>query len=289
MAALLLTITLTATACAKASNQTNTGSSEGSTATRSTTTGMPGMGNGDPMPTGNGTRTSQAGYTFVPATTTLTAGQPTAFAFHITGPNNAPITWFVADQTKLMHFYLIRSDLSGYQHIHPTMANDGTWTANLAALSPGNYRAYASFVTPDAQGKSIAFVLSVPLTAPGTAVTAPVPAVNPTTTADGYTLTLSGQPMVGMSHALTLHVTQNGQPVTTLQPYLETYAHLSAFHAGDLAFAHLHPQGGIATTDNGGPDLTFEADFAESGTWRMYVQFQTGGALHAAAFTINAG
>jgi hypothetical protein len=54
-------------------------------------------------------------------------------------------------------------------------------------------------------------------------------------------------------------------------------SHLSAFHAGNLAFAHLHPQGGVATTDTGGPDLTFEADFSASGIWRVYVQFQTGG------------
>jgi hypothetical protein len=88
---------------------------------------------------------------------------------------------------------------------------------------------------------------------------------------------------------LTLHLTQNGQPVTNLQPYLETYAHLSAFHAGNLAFAHLHPQGGVAMTNNGGPDLTFQADFFESGTWRVYVQFQTGGTLHTAAFTVHVG
>ncbi|HZE01023.1 MAG TPA: hypothetical protein VE155_04575 [Pseudonocardiaceae bacterium] len=30
-------------------------------------------------------------------------------------------------------------------------------------------------------------------------------------------------------------------PVTDLQPYLDTYAHLTAFHGGDLAFADLHP------------------------------------------------
>ena len=29
----------------------------------------------------------------------------------------------------------------------------------------------------------------------------------------------------------------------TSSPYLDTYAHLTAFHEGDLAFAHLHPHG----------------------------------------------
>lgn len=131
-------------------------------------------------------------------------------------PDTKTVTVFEPDQTKPMHFYLIRSDLSGYQHVHPSMATDGTWTADLAALTPG------------------------------TAATAPIPAASPTTTVDGYTLTLSGQPMAGRADTMTLHVAQNGQPVTNLQPYLDTYAHLSAFHTGDLAFAHLHPSGVLA-------------------------------------------
>ncbi|HJP78841.1 MAG TPA: hypothetical protein VJ914_31495 [Pseudonocardiaceae bacterium] len=237
----------------------------------------------DPMPAGNGTQSSWTGYTLVPTATT-----PTQFAFHITGPDGKPVTTFEPDQTKLMHVYLIRDDLSGYQHVHPTMATDGTWTADLATLTPGAYRAYTTFTTPDASGKPIAFALSVPITVPGTATTTPLPAPAPSTTVDGYTLTLSGEPMAGMADSMSLHVAKNGQPVTDLQPYLDTYAHLSAFHAGDLAFAHLHP-GGAVDGDHGGPDLTFDAEFSASGTWRVYVQFQTGGVLHTAGFTVAVG
>lgn len=247
----------------------------------------PGMGSmamsEDPMPAGNGTHASWAGYTLVPAST----NSATSFAFHITGPDGKAVTSFEPDQTKLMHLYLIRTDLSGYQHLHPTMAPDGTWTAEPAAAAPGAYRAYTTFTTPDAMGKPIAFVLSVPFIVPGPATTVPLPAVAAATTVDGYTLTLTGQPMTGMAHQLALHVSRNGQPVTDLQPYLGTYAHLSAFHAGDLAFAHLHPSGAV-NGDHGGPDLNFEAEFSASGTWRIYVQFQTGGTLHTAAFTVTA-
>lgn len=273
--ALIGALALAATACGK---PTHTGSG----------TGMPGMSSDEPMPVGNGTQASMTGYTLVPSSTTLMANTATTLVFHIAGPDNKAVTTFEPDQTKLMHFYLIRSDLSGYEHVHPTMAGDGTWTADLAALTPGTYRAYTSFTAPDAMGKPIAMVLSVPVTVPGTATNTPVPAANPTTTVDGYTLTLSGEAMSGMSHTMTLHVTQNGQPVTDLQPYLDTYAHLSAFHAGDLALAHLHPSGAV-NGDHGGPDLAFNAEFSESGTWRVYVQFQTGGTPHTAAFTVTAG
>jgi hypothetical protein len=248
---------------------------------------MPSMPGHDPMPAGNGRSASQTGYRFVPSATPLMAGRPVTFTFRITGPDRKAVTRFELDQTKLMHFYLIRSDLSGFQHLHPIMTANGTWSVKLAALAAGSYRAYTSFTSPDAQGKPIAFVLSVPLTVSGAATATPLPPAGPTTTVDGYTLALSGRVISGMTSALTLHVTQNSQPVTDLQPYLQTYAHLSAFHAGNLAFAHLHPQGGAAMADNGGPDLTFEAAFTESGSWRVYVQFQTGGTLHTAAFTIT--
>ena len=75
--------------------------------------------------------------------------------------------------------------------------------------------------------------------------------------------------------------------MTDLQPYLKTYAHVTAIHAGDLAFAHLHPQG-TASRPHGGPKLTVNADLPAAGTYRVFVQFQTDGVLHTAALTISA-
>jgi hypothetical protein len=134
-------------------------------------------------------------------------------------------------------------------------------------------------------------VLSRTATVPGPAAAVPLPAPAATaTTDDGYTVTVTvagGRLMAGMAHELTVTVTKDGKPVTDLQPYLETYAHLTAFHAGDQAFAHLHPQTPV-TGDHGGPDLTFHAELAKAGDWRLFLQFQTAGRLHTAALTLNA-
>lgn len=48
-----------------------------------------------------------------------------------------------------------------------------------------------------------------------------------------------------MDHPLTVTLSNNRQPVTDLQPYLDSYAYLTALHEGDLAFAHRHPKGAI--------------------------------------------
>ncbi|SEP53326.1 hypothetical protein SAMN04489732_12650 [Amycolatopsis saalfeldensis] len=247
---------------------------------------MPGM-DGSAMPSGDGLAPSASGFRFAPTTTSLPAGQAAPVRFQIQGADGKPVTAFEPDQTKLMHFYLIRSDLTGFQHVHPEMAADGTWTAPVAALQAGTYRAYASFITKDGTGKAVPLVLSEQLTVPGTPTVQPVPPASTTTQVDGYTLTLSGNVHSGMPGTLTVAVSKDGQPITDLQPYLDTYAHLTAFHEGDLAFAHLHPEGAVSG-DHGGPTLSFHAELPKAGNWRLFLQFQTAGVLHTAAITLTA-
>jgi hypothetical protein len=249
--------------------------------------GMSGMD--EPMYTGSGLSATSSGFTFVPAagsTSALPASKAVSLSFRIEDSSGMAVTSFEVDQTKLMHFYVVRSDLFGFQHVHPTMASDGTWTASLAAMAPGTYRAYASFITKNTSGTPIALVLSKQFTVAGTATSTELPAAAPSTQVDGYTVTLSGELMAGMEHTLTATITKNGKPVTDLQPYLDTYAHLTAFHQRDMAFAHLHPQGTV-NGDHGGPTLTFDAAMAAAGDYRLFLQFQTGGVLHTAALTVH--
>ena len=123
--------------------------------------GMPGMSD---MPTGDGLTADASGFRFVPVVSRLPAGQPVSFPFRILGAGGKPVTALEPDQTKLMHFYLIRSDLTGFQHVHPSMSTDGTWTASLAPAQPGTYRAYTSFIGKAPSGKLVPLVLSPPVT-----------------------------------------------------------------------------------------------------------------------------
>ncbi|WP_248816159.1 hypothetical protein [Frankia sp. AgPm24] len=249
-----------------------------------------GVGDGS----GDGLAVAAGGVRLVPATTQFAANWPVELRFQIRGVGGQAITRFVQEQDAAMHLYLIRSDLVGFQHVHPTMAADGTWTATLAAPASGLYRAYAAFTTA-VDGRANRFVLSVALVVPGAAVPTPVPAPATTTVVDGYTLSLAtpqGPPRAGTTSPLTVTVSRDGQPVTDLQPYLASYAHLSAFHQDDLAFAHLHPLGPDATgrsaTGRGGPTLTFDALLPRPGAWRIYLQFRAAGQLHTAALTLTA-
>jgi hypothetical protein len=193
---------------------------------------------------------------------------------------------FAVEQTRRLHFYAIRSDLTGFQHLHPTLASDGSWTATLAALMPGTWRLYASFVPETGRGKGQEFVLGRTVNVPGRAVPTAVPAASPSATADGYTVAVKGKLMASKATPLTVIITRDGRPVTNLQPYLDTYSHLTAFHQGDLAFAHLHPETKV-DGDHGGPTLPFHAELSRSGNWRLFLQFQTSGTVHTAVITVH--
>ncbi|GHJ41696.1 hypothetical protein [Streptomyces sp. TS71-3] len=246
---------------------------------------MPGMGHA----AGNGLSAMRDGYRLTSKDAKLRSGKQSVYRFAVTGPGGKPVTRFALDQEERMHFYAIRSDLSGFQHIHPTMTGDGTWSARLASLAPGSWRMFASFTPAAGAGEGENLVLSRTVTVPGHATRTRLAAPAGSTHVDGYTVTVKGEPMAGMPHPLTVSIAKGGKPVTDLRPYLGTYAHLTAFHEGDAAFAHLHPTTKVAGDggDGGGPDLAFQAELSTSGNWRLFLQFQTGRTLHTAALTLH--
>ena len=237
---------------------------------------------------GKGLLSTEDGYTLMPASTALTVGAQT-IRFQILGPDGLPQTKYTEDQTKLLHFYLVRNDLTGYVHDHPTLSADGTWSIGVTTASPGAYRMYADFVAKDAGGKDHPVVLSTALSAPGGAPAAPVTVSPATQTVDGLTVTMAGSISAGTASKVTFRVSQAGRPVADLEQYLDSFAHLTALHAGDLAYQHVHPELTAAPGQKGGPALPFTVELPEKGTWRLFLQVQRGGALHLVPFTVAVG
>ncbi|WP_433346836.1 hypothetical protein [Micromonospora sp. CA-111912] len=224
---------------------------------------------------------SDRGWTLAPVA--APAGE---FAFRITGADGAPVTRYDVAHDKRMHLIVARRDLSGFRHVHPELAPDGTWRVASPLGGPGVWRAFADF-TPTG---GPALTLGVDVTVPGPVDTRPLPAPASSATADGYTVTLAGSPQPGRATELTLTVSRDGTPVTDLQPYLGAYGHLVALRQGDLAYLHVHPEGapGDGRTP-AGPAVTFSAEFPSAGAYRLYLDFRHGEAVHTAEFTVVVG
>ncbi len=102
----------------------------------------------------------------------------------------------------------------------------------------------------------------------------------------GYTVTMTGTPVAGQSSMVRFAVTRDGQPVTTLQPYLGAAGHLVALRAGDLAYLHVHPMDD--PTGKAGPEVAFMAETPTPGRYLLYLDFQVDGRVHTATFTTTA-
>nr|WP_240942044.1 hypothetical protein [Planosporangium thailandense] len=230
-----------------------------------------------------GLQNSQDGYRLKPVTTSLTAGAVTDLAFQIIGPDGAPVTRYTPTHTRDLHLIVVRRDLAGFQHLHPTLAGDGTWRVPLTVPAAGQYRIFTDF---QPAGRVAALTLGADLPAAGDYRPTPLPAPARTTAVDGYTVELSGDLTAGSASRVTLRVSRDGRPVTDLQPYLGAYGHLVALRDGDLAYLHVHPDGepGDGRTA-AGPEITFHAEVPSGGAYRLYLDFQHAGRVHTAEFT----
>jgi hypothetical protein len=234
-----------------------------------------------------GLQVTQDGYRLQPISTDLAVGQARPFQFRILGPDGEPVTYYTVSHDKDLHLIVVRRDLSGFQHVHPERAADGTWSVPLAVAAPGQYRVFADF-QPAARTDGLTLGADVP--APGDYQPRPLPAAERSTTVDGYTVTLTGDLVPGGSSPLTLSVSKDGTPVTDLQPYLGAYGHLVALRDADLAYLHVHPDGepGDGRTA-AGPGIVFHADVPSTGDYRLYLDFQHNGTVRTAEFTATAG
>ncbi|MGA5823138.1 hypothetical protein ACPC54_35405 [Kitasatospora sp. NPDC094028] len=228
-----------------------------------------------------GLQISDRGYTLSVDNPFVTAGTPTDLRFRILGPDGQALTAYQPQHEKELHLIVAPRDLSTYQHLHPTRAADGTWSAQAAVPAAGEYRVFADF---QPAGESQGLTLGADLHAAGDLRPAPLSETGRTVTVDGYTVTLAGDLTPGRGDELTLSVSKDGNPVTDLQPYLGAYGHLVALRAGDLAYLHVHPE---STTP--GPGITFHATAPSAGSYRLFLDFKHGDAVHTAAFTVTTG
>ena len=235
-----------------------------------------------------GLMVSQDGYTLTLAERSLPAGPMVPLRFQILGPDGNPVTGYQTAHDKDLHLIVVRRDLSGFQHVHPTLTPDGTWSVPVDLSTAGQYRVFADF-TPT--GHDGGLVLGADLAVPGTYEPVPLPESAATAqVADGYEVALTGDLAPGEESELTLTVSKAGIPVTDLQPYLAAYGHLVALRSGDLAYLHVHPAGepgdGVTAA---GPGITFYATAPSAGVYRLFLDFQHNGVVRTAEFTLRAG
>lgn len=226
-----------------------------------------------------GLAVSLAGLTLAPQRTTFTAGVSQPFRFTVNGSDGRPVTTFATVHDRPLHLIVVRRDLSGYQHLHPVLAADGTWSVDLRLPSAGPWRAYADFTSVGADGAQRPVTLGTDLSVAGPY--APTPLAGPalTATVGDFIVGYQGTPRLGATQPMLLRVTRSGAAVA-LQRYLGAYGHLVVLREGDLGYVHVHPEPELA-----GDAVKFWLAAPSPGRYRMFFDFQVAGAVHTAEFT----
>lgn len=262
---------------------------------------------------GDGTISAVQGVTFELDGQTYTAGKKNVMTFKITRGGET-ITDFVEAHTKMMHVVVVRDDLSAYQHLHPEMSADGTWTMPITFPTGGSYRIVTDFKIAEG-ALDINYILGGDVVVDGkSAEPAALPAPTDRIEVDGFVVSVTGTLSAADHGMLMVTVTKDGVPVT-FEDWLGTGGHLVAIREGDLAYAHMHPSGhdhdaasdeaATSTTDGAtatsdvdtdmGMDhsdhmempgmLHFETEFPTgAGTYKFFLQFQVDGKVHTAEF-----
>ena len=229
-----------------------------------------------------GLATEQDGYRLVLAATTLPPSRVAPVEFRIIGRDGRAVSAFDVRHGKQLHLIAVRRDLTGFQHVHPTLT-DGTWRTDLA-LAPGAWRLFADFAPTGHD----ALTLGADLMVPGAFTPAPQAIETRVSEVVGYRVSLTGDLVAGATATLRVGVSGAGGPVEDLEPYLTAYGHLVALRSGDLAYLHVHPDGmpGDGKTASG-PEVVFDVEVPSAGTYHLFFDFQHRGEVRTAAFVVT--
>ena len=209
-----------------------------------------------------GLAVSEDGLTLQLARRTAPQGSAFELAFRIVDRRGRTVRDFDVEHTKRMHFIVVRRDMTGFQHLHPTQHAGrhlvGPRHAARRRLLPRVRRLLASASKP--------YTLADDLTVDGSVRSQALPA--PAGAVDGRRPArrlAEGATQAGAESELGFTVTRDGRPVA-VQAYLGAKGHLVALREGDLAFLHVHPD------EN---RLRFMATFPTAGRYRLFLQFKT--------------
>lgn len=208
--------------------------------------------------------------------------------FRIAGASGDTVTEFLVKHDKQMHVVVVRSDLTGYRHLHPTLGPDGVWSVPLTLNAPGTWRVFADFAALGGADATAAAFLSVG----GVFSPSVLPPVGSVADVSGVSVTLDGHARPGGTEPLTFTVSSSsGSPslgpslwpssLGPLDRYLGAYGHLVLVRADDLAFVHVHPEDALRAGS-----VRFWVTLPGPGTYRAFFDFSIAGVVRTAEFTL---
>jgi hypothetical protein len=241
-------------------------------------------------PRGDGTVPTAQGVSIQLNSTTYKVGKNTiSFVINRVGE---PVASYVINHEKPLHFIVVDKKLGTFQHLHPVMGENFTWSLPIEFSNSGEYRVYADF-TLEEGGNEIKYLLGSDIVVTGNnPIEFMLPEPDDEFIVDGLNVSVSGSVSATDHTTLMFTVTKYGN-VVNFDPYLGSTGHLIAVREGDLAMAHMHnsdhSDGAHSASTSSMPGmLHFDAEFPSgAGKYRLFLEFMVAGELKLATFTTN--
>jgi hypothetical protein len=241
-------------------------------------------------PRGDGTVPTAQGVSLELKSSTYKVGKNTiSFVIKRVGE---PVATYVINHEKPLHFIVVDKTLGTFQHLHPVMGENFTWSLPIEFSNSGEYRVYADF-TLEEGGNEINYLLGSDIVVNGdNPINFILPEPNNEFMVDGLSVSVSGSVSASDHTMLMFTVTKYGN-VVNFDPYLGSTGHLIAVREGDLAMAHMHnsdhSDGTHSASTSSMPGmLHFDAEFPSgAGKYRLFLEFMVDGELKLATFTTN--
>jgi hypothetical protein len=209
---------------------------------------------------------------------------PTTFTFHpprlaieVKDPKTGkPVRDFEVVHEKLMHLFVVSSDLSYFAHVHPS---DGKIDLNLP--KPGNYKLGADFYPKGGTPQFIEHYLTTPgFEKPLSQSLGHLQADLTPKTGENLKVSLRMEPPEPIPGKKTLLFFKL-EPGDGIEQYIGAWAHALLVSEDLIDMVHTHP-----TYADGGPDVQFDVYFPRAETYRIWVQFQRLGKVNTVSFTV---
>jgi hypothetical protein len=233
----------------------------------------------------------------------VSPGRPTTVSFTIDQPSGQPLTTYRTGPGPHtgVHLIIVRDDLSDLIHKHPPVQPDGRVSERIDFPKAGRYRvlvdAYPQLSRPPPN-----FQLYQQVQVGSTDPTAPVPPFRQTVAVDGYRATMLHKPRLRAVRPtfLDVQVTDPQGKPARFTPYYGALAHAIFFRSGTLDYFHTHvcgPNTPGCTSVVANANLTGKSTkpgrlrlgllLPVPGTWRLFLQFKSGGQVHTAPYTLK--
>ncbi|CAM4398233.1 hypothetical protein L1N85_24215 [Paenibacillus alkaliterrae] len=237
-------------------------------------------GHGDDSQTASGN--PKASFTFVSGG--AKAKEDTELAIQITGDDGMPINDFEVNHEKLLHLIIVNHDLSFFNHIHPEFQGDGKFTVDTSFPAGGEYKVFADFIPSGGTNATLSEWVEVEGEEGEHADI--IPDSNLIKEVDGkeIELALSGmKPEEEITLSFTIRDSETKEGISNLESYLGAVGHVVILSADAESYLHVHPLDEKTT----GPVAEFATTFPQSGTYKIWGQFQHNGKVITVPFVVE--